>query len=361
MKHQTPRKVLVIQLKMIGDVLTSTVICEQLKRRFPDCQVHFVAYQFTLDVISNNPHIDHIWEYKTEYRHNIAKIFQFIQKIRTHKYDLIVDAYGKIESYLITTLSRGRIKIGYKKKYNRFFYNHQVVRLKEPTGTIPLAIINRVRLIESLVGGDNNLYVPRIHLNATIDKVLAKKIEKLKIKGDKLLMLNITGSSMDKTYPIKYMMQIVLSILRKYPFNIILNYSPHLEDIVENKLVDSDALIKRSIVKDLKPESLKDYIQVVSRCDLVIGNEGGGINIARALSVPTFAIFSPQIDPSVWGFRDSNNDYIHLRDIRPEIFKNSSYKKLKGLNYLLQPYHIKEPIFRFLDSVLNNTTNSLPK
>lgn len=361
MKHQIQRKVLVIQLKMIGDVLTSSVICEHLKKKHPDCQVHFVAYQFTLEVISNNPHIDRIWEYKTEYRHNLVKIFQFILKLRNHKYDLIVDAYGKIESYLITIFSRGKIKVGYKKKYNRFFYSHRVTRLNEPTGIIPLAIINRVRLIEPLIGNDNTLCVPRIHISVTIDNVFAKKIEKLKVKGDKLLMLNITGSSMDKTYPIKYMLQIVSSILRKYPLNVILNYSPHLMDIVESKLVNSDVLVKRSIVKDLKPESLNDYIQIVSKCDVVIGNEGGGINIAKALSVPTFAIFSPQIDPNVWGLRDSNNDYVHLKEIRPEIFKNSSYRKLKGMNYLLQPHYIKDPIFRFLDSVLNNTTNEFPK
>ena len=52
---------------------------------------------------------------------------------------------------------------------------------------------------------------------------------------------------------------------------------------------------KKAIKNSLSPNSLRDYIVTVSRCQAVIGNEGGAINIAKGLSKPTFAIFSPII------------------------------------------------------------------
>ncbi|NBC57221.1 MAG: lipopolysaccharide heptosyltransferase family protein, partial [Bacteroidetes bacterium] len=50
-------KILVIQQKMIGDVLTSSVICENLKRNFPNAEVHYLINRFTLPVVENNPYI----------------------------------------------------------------------------------------------------------------------------------------------------------------------------------------------------------------------------------------------------------------------------------------------------------------
>ena len=52
--------VLVIQQKMIGDVLISTLICKNLKLWKPEIKIDFVANRHTLDVIRNNPYIDEI-------------------------------------------------------------------------------------------------------------------------------------------------------------------------------------------------------------------------------------------------------------------------------------------------------------
>jgi heptosyltransferase-2 len=51
-------KILVIQQKMIGDVLVSSLICENLKRSYPNSEVHYLINRFTIPVIENNPYVD---------------------------------------------------------------------------------------------------------------------------------------------------------------------------------------------------------------------------------------------------------------------------------------------------------------
>ena len=47
-------KVLVIQKKRIGDVLTSTIIFEALKEKFPNSELHYLIYANAIDVVKNN-------------------------------------------------------------------------------------------------------------------------------------------------------------------------------------------------------------------------------------------------------------------------------------------------------------------
>jgi len=53
-------KVLVIQIKMIGDVLASTVICETIKKNLPGAKVHYLIQKNTFPVVDNNPFIDKV-------------------------------------------------------------------------------------------------------------------------------------------------------------------------------------------------------------------------------------------------------------------------------------------------------------
>ena len=51
-------KILVIQQKMIGDVLASSTLCNTLKNEYPEAQIDYLIYPFTSPVVENNPNID---------------------------------------------------------------------------------------------------------------------------------------------------------------------------------------------------------------------------------------------------------------------------------------------------------------
>ena len=53
-------KILVIQQKMIGDVLVSTIICNNLRKAYPDAQIDYLVYESTIPVLEGNPNIDNV-------------------------------------------------------------------------------------------------------------------------------------------------------------------------------------------------------------------------------------------------------------------------------------------------------------
>jgi heptosyltransferase-2 len=73
---------------------------------------------------------------------------------------------------------------------------------------------------------------------------------------------------------------------------------------------------------------------------MLIGNEGGSVNMAKALNVPTFSLFSPSVDKETWQIfeHEKGNVSIHLKDLKPEIYKQHNEK------------YIKEHTFKFFDA-----------
>ena len=89
-------KILVVQQKMIGDVLISSMICENLKKAYPHAQVDYLVNTFTTPVLENNPYIDNLILFEDQFRSNYLAFFKFLLQIRKKKYDLVIDPYGKL-------------------------------------------------------------------------------------------------------------------------------------------------------------------------------------------------------------------------------------------------------------------------
>lgn len=103
-------KILVIQMKFIGDVLATSIICNNLKKIYPNSQIDFLVYPFTKPVIENNPNIDTIVFFEEKNRKSKIELIKFLLKIRKENYDIIIDAYGKLESNLVTLFSKSKRK-----------------------------------------------------------------------------------------------------------------------------------------------------------------------------------------------------------------------------------------------------------
>ena len=81
-------------------------------------------------------------------------------------------------------------------------------------------------------------------------------------------------------------------------------------------------------------------------CDLIIGNDGGAINMAKALNKPSFIIFSPWIDKKGWAtFEDGiKHVSVHLNEFKPKMFVLKTDKEIKR-NYVSLYEEFKPDLF----------------
>ena len=71
-------KILIIQQKRIGDVLTSTILANNLRKKYPTASIDYMCYSNCVDVLINNPNISNIIVLEEKVRKNYFSLFYLL-------------------------------------------------------------------------------------------------------------------------------------------------------------------------------------------------------------------------------------------------------------------------------------------
>ena len=324
------KKVLIIQNKRIGDVLISSVIANNYKAKFPESEVHFMAYDFTHGVISNNPNIDKIITINDKELKKIPVLLQLIRQIRKEKYDIIFDPYSKTQSKLICKFSGAPQTIGHKsrkKMGNWGYYTHPVTISKEKTKICGKAIEDRIHLLSQAGDFEPIDYEPKIFLSE------AEKKENWlgKYAAKKVIVFGVLGSTPQKSMPYNYVAKIVDFIASNYDVNLLFNYAPHQKE--EAQKIFEMCNNKSNIILDIYASSIRDFVKIMNQSAILVSNEGGTVHIAKALNKPTFTIFSPYVNKDHWAsFEDGILHHsVHLLEMKPDLFDSFTFEERKKI------------------------------
>lgn len=325
-------RILIIQHKMIGDVLLTSLLCENIKKAFPNTIVDYLINSNTLPVLENNPYIDNKIIFDEKEIKGLIKLVKFSKRINQNQYDVIIDAYSKLQSWVDVFINDAQKKISYKKPGRKFIYTDNVEKHNEPHSYLGLAIEHRLALLKPLGIEIPLITEPKLYL--TIDEInFAKKlfVKHLVDTRRKTIMISLLGSDPSKTYPLNKMAKIVDFIGQNYNVNILFNYFPKQINQAKEVYNQLSKETQEKIYFELLGNDLRKFIAIANECDLIVGNDGGAINMSKALGKKSFIIFSPWIDKKVWAtFEDGiNHTSVHLKDYFPERFKKLNNRQIK--------------------------------
>lgn len=123
----TPRRILVCQLRQIGDVLLTTPSIRLLKERFPQARLDVFTEKKCTPVLENNPYVDHVWAVDKRELKTFFHELRFYARIAAENYDLVVDFQQLPRCRFVTLMSRARVRLSYPPPwYNRLLYTHAV-------------------------------------------------------------------------------------------------------------------------------------------------------------------------------------------------------------------------------------------
>lgn len=345
-------KILVIQQKMIGDVLTSSILFEALRQKYAEAELHYLIHKHTLPIVENNPFIDKFILFDPEIHGKSKGLFPLLKQIRKERYQVVIDVYAKINTALITAFSGAPVRISYYKKYTSGAYSQTFEPAKIVKTNAGLAIENRMLLLQALSADFQTELKPRIYLTEAEKSSAKAFLKKAGISEEKpLFMISILGSSRDKTYPLRYMAQTLDLIVDRAAPQLLFNYMPSQQEEAKELYKLCSPETQKHIFYDVYGKSLREFMAITSQCNALIGNEGGAVNTAKALNIPTFAIFSPWIKREAWTvYEDHLNAVVHLADYKPELFKSidEAKKQQKELYEKFEPALFSKKIMLFL-------------
>src|SRR5580765_703051 len=95
--------ILLVRLRLIGDVVFTTPAIRAIRRHFPDSRISYVVEEEAAPIVRGNPHLDEvIVATSPRAPGRLRADLVLIQKLRAARYDLAIDFHGGPRSSLFT-------------------------------------------------------------------------------------------------------------------------------------------------------------------------------------------------------------------------------------------------------------------
>ncbi len=140
-KDFTPERILVVKLDHLGDVLLATPVFSNLRRRYPNAELHALTGTWSRVVLEKHPDVNNVIGYdspafcRTGQPTSLKETFRLYRQLRHQKYDLMVELRSDWRivwfAFLRLTpkrLSRAALQVANKLGFAQFSGTHETTR-----------------------------------------------------------------------------------------------------------------------------------------------------------------------------------------------------------------------------------------
>jgi lipopolysaccharide heptosyltransferase II len=273
------KRILVIKLRAIGDVVLSTAVLSNLRAAFPEAHIDFLTETPSKEVIEGNPFLDSFVIFDNKRQNGL----QLILSIRRRRYDLVIDLFGNPRSALVTLFSGAPYRVGFRFKWRKYCYTTVV----EPRGG---EMHNTEFNLDALraIGIPINERSITFPVTREAEEFAEQFFIRSGIREKFVVALNPGGGWYTKRWRLSGYAGLGDALVRQYNATILIVWGPGEERMAQEiqSLMKSPALL-------IPPTSLKELGAILKRCTAVVTNDSGPMHIAAAVGAPVVAIFGP--------------------------------------------------------------------
>ena len=293
------KKILIVRLDRIGDVLLSTPVIKNLRDAYPDSYIAFMVRPYAREIVEGNPYLNDVIIYdKAGPEKGMIGNLKFISYLRKKKFDLAVILHPTTRTHIITFLAGIRERVGYDKKWG-FLLTKRIPHTKQFGLKHELDYTLDILRYIGIEPSDRTLYMP---VDRVCEQVAAGLLKEGGASdGDFLIAINPAASCASKRWPAERFAETANTLAEKYGAKIIIISG------AEDKVYAGHAaafITAKACVNLAGRTSVGDMASVLRRARLFISNDSGPVHIACAVGTPVIAIFGRSdagLSPARWG------------------------------------------------------------
>ena len=287
-KDFAPKRILVVKLDHLGDVILATPVFSNLRQAYPDAERHALTGTWSRVVLERHPDVKTVFDYnspafcRTGQSTSLKQAFQLYRELRRQKYDLVVELRGDWRttgfSLLRLTpyrLSRAALQIENRLGLARFSGTHETTRN-----------------LDLLRHAD----IPTPCQNATFSVTTADEkwgsdfLESHKIDKQSPLVAIHPGSPipLKRWCPERYAELADWLIARKGTQILFVGVKDEVPIVTEIQRRMQGASINIA-----GETTLTQLASILHTCNMFIGNDSGPMHLAAAVGTPTIGLYGP--------------------------------------------------------------------
>jgi heptosyltransferase-2 len=293
------RKILVIRLDRIGDMVMTTPIFRALKEKWPDAQITALTNPVNQNIVINNPFVDYILVYDRGNMHkSISNRLIFLRSIRERDFDLVIDPYldYELKTSFITHFIGKRFRLGFEFAGREIFYNIRYNPNMFTASSEKRHMIDYYLDLVTCLGIEAKQREPEIFLNTGEKENAYKLLEKAGVNPEsKIIGIHPGGNYQSQRWPIKRFAAISDHLITNYDVKVVL-----FAGQAEKQLLSEFEGYASKTPIFLCDLSLREFMSTLSHCSLFLCNNTGPLHIATALNIPTVSTMGPTIPYHWW-------------------------------------------------------------
>lgn len=301
-------RILLVRLRLIGDVVFTTPIIRALRRRYPNAHLAYVVEPSAAPVLHRNPHLDDV--ILAPRRRGARRLLDDVAlaaRLRRERFDIAIDLHGGPRAAWLTRASGAPMRIGYAIPGRAWFYTHRVRR--SPDLFPRHSVMNQWDLLTPL-GIDactpERDPVEMTEDTATADRV-AHRLETAGIRsGNPIVVVHVSAGNEFRRWPEDAFSSTIVSLVRTDPRRRIIVVSGPSDAEAARRVVDA----ARATLDT--PESLPPLLDwdvgelraLIARAAVYIGGDSGPLHVASTTPTPIVALLGPTLPERSRPWRD---------------------------------------------------------
>jgi heptosyltransferase-3 len=328
------RKILVIKLRHIGDVLLTVPVFRALRENFPDAHIAALVNSGTEDVLKGNTLIDEIITFdrgikKMNPVRRYIKELSFLKMVKGKGFDMTVELTGSDRAAVLSFVSGARYRIGWKSKKGFIGKKYLYTHLSKPEKKRHMVLANLDVIRQFGLSTENlsvDFQVPEK------DREWARKILEennspssrlsergMRGSGNIVVHIHPTSRWLFKCWKDEYMAEIIRWLLGER-MTVIVTSSSDKQELDKARrilsLVFSRFPVHDPGLIDLCGKTTIKQLGAISLvADLFFGVDTAPMHIAAAVGTPVVAIFGPSLafKWGPWDNKISNFEIPHFQ------------------------------------------------
>lgn len=295
------RKILIVKLRGIGDVVCSTIVVDNLREDFPNAQIDYLVEKPSSFGLIGLKQINNVLIFDKK---SLLKRIKLALKVRKENYDLVFDFFGNPSSAQITFISNAKFRIGFPFRGRKYAYNFfgPTERAKWHNAILHLKVLEKFGFTTK---HQNLLFALSDEAKFFANEYFNKNFS----KNDFVVGISTTGSWQSKKCDPEKFAEIAELVIKKYKSKILIIWGKGDED-------DSKKLF--SFLKDksvLAPDTtIQQMAGLISKCKFLIANDSGPMHISTAIGTPVLSIHGPTA-PELQGPFGQKHEWINLPEL----------------------------------------------
>ncbi|MBI4598153.1 MAG: lipopolysaccharide heptosyltransferase II [Candidatus Omnitrophica bacterium] len=293
-----PRRILVIRLDRIGDVVLSTPVLQALRHQYPHAFIAMMVRPACNDVVQGNPYLNDVMLYEKEGRHRGAwATIRFALRLRQAQFDTAIVLHPTNRSHWIAWLAGIPVRIGYRRKCGWLLTRRMPHRKHEGERHEAVYTLELLRLL--------GITPPEPHPVVPIHAASASRVEALLrsagiAETDALIAVHPSASCPSKRWMPQRFAEVADRLAADHGVRICLIAGS--EDAAQAALVEQ--VLQSPALNFAGQLSLAELAVLLRRCRLLISNDSGPVHVAAAVGTPVVDIFGRNqrgLSPRRWG------------------------------------------------------------